>query len=98
MSSGELVLWNHATHLRVNIGVLLQAYSVPEGFATYFTSEGPGPTMRPSYVDLQAMGSGEYLKNKMSAISPGGSFVYIFDFNSFSLILSFCRPCKLRDS
>lgn len=47
--------------LGVNIGVLLQAYSMPEGFATYFTSKGPGPTMRPSYMDLQAMGSGEYL-------------------------------------
>lgn len=67
---------------------------MPEGFATYFTSKGPGPTMRPSYMDLQAMGSGEYLKNKMSVIFPGGSFVYIFDFDSFSLILSFRRPCN----
>lgn len=69
MSSGELVLWKHATHLGVNIGVLLQAYSVSKGFAAYFTSKGTGPTMRPSDVDLQSMGSGEYLQNKMPVTS-----------------------------
>lgn len=47
--------------LGVNVGVLLQAHSMPEGFATYFTSKGSGPTVRPSHVDLQAMGSGEHL-------------------------------------
>lgn len=68
MSSGELVVWKHAAYLGVNIGVLLQAYSVSKGFATYFTSKGPGPTVRPSDMDLQSMGSGEYLPNKMPVI------------------------------
>jgi len=63
MSSGQLDLWKHATHLGVNIGVLLQAYSVSKGFSTYFTSKGPGPTVRPADMDLQSMGRGEYLQN-----------------------------------
>lgn len=84
LGCGGQFSWD-ATHLGVNVGVLLQAYSVSEGFATYFTSKGPDPTVRPSYMDLQAVGSGEHLKNKMPLIFPGGSFVFTSVYSSYSL-------------
>lgn len=49
-----------ASLLRVNSFVLLQADRVPKGFPTQLAREGPGATVRPTNMNLQAVRCGKH--------------------------------------